>query len=207
MVDYDDYDISSVGLNKTPFDPSALVGWNVRRPTRAAQRWSVLNGLIHGLVWAFPFVTAALLWRRVAGADGTAFWPTLLFIIGMLLLLMLLIKGIVLPRTWWFAYNDHELIVEHGLVIKARDHLTFDRVQYRGAACRTDHALTRTRIAGVRYRRWTRDRPGRGDGGYRGHRAACACGHAASGGHMSEAAQRVWSTIRSSIRSISNPTA
>ena len=130
MVDYDDYDISSVGLNKTPFDPSALVGWNVRRPTRAAQRWSLLNGLAHGLVWAFPFVAAALVWRRASGADGDPLWPALLFTTGMLLLILFLLKGIFTPRTWWFAYTDRELIVEHGIVIKARDHLTFDRVQY-----------------------------------------------------------------------------
>ena len=130
MVDFGDHH-DAMSLKGEPiFEPELSEDWIVRRPSAEARRWSVLHGLIHGLVWAFPFVAAALLWRRVTGADGTAFWPTLLFIIGMLLLLMLLIKGIVLPRTWWFAYNDHELIVEHGLLFKARDHLAFDRVQY-----------------------------------------------------------------------------
>ncbi len=56
--------------------------------------------------------------------------PRCCFAIGMLLLVILLIKGILTPRTWWFAYTERELIVEHGLVIKARDHVAFDRVQY-----------------------------------------------------------------------------
>lgn len=102
----------------------------MRTPTAAARRWSIVHGLVHGLVWAFPFVMAALLWRRVAGPDGDKLWPTLLFATGMLLLILLLIKGVLLPRTWWFAYTDRELIVEHGLLFKARDHLAFDRVQY-----------------------------------------------------------------------------
>jgi membrane protein YdbS with pleckstrin-like domain len=85
---------------------------------------------MHGLVWAFPFVMAALVWRRASGSDGNALWPSLLFAIGMLLLVILLVKGILVPRTWWFAYTDRELIIEHGLVIKARDHVAFDRVQY-----------------------------------------------------------------------------
>lgn len=102
----------------------------MRRPTSQARQWSLLNGLVHGLVWAFPFVAAALVWRRASGSDGDPLWPTLLFAIGMLLLIILLVKGILMPRTWWFAYTDRELILEHGLVIKARDHLVFDRVQY-----------------------------------------------------------------------------
>ena len=102
----------------------------MRRPTSQARQWALLNGLVHGLVWAFPFVAAALVWRRASGSDGDPLWPALLFSIGMLLLVILLIKGILTPRTWWFAYTERELIVEHGLVIKARDHVAFDRVQY-----------------------------------------------------------------------------
>jgi len=112
------------------FSPEGLAGWEVRRPTPQAGQWSLLNGLVHGLVWAFPFVAAALVWRRASGSDGDPLWPTLLFTIGMLLLIILLIKGILMPRTWWFAYTDREVIIEHGLVIKARDHIAFDRVQY-----------------------------------------------------------------------------
>ncbi len=99
-------------------------------PSPRARQWSLLNGLAHGLVWAFPFVALALVWRRASGSDGNPFWPVLLFSIGMVLLIVFLIKGIVAPRTWWFAYTDRELIVEHGIVFKARDHIAFDRVQY-----------------------------------------------------------------------------
>lgn len=106
------------------------MGWKVRRPTSQARQWSLLNGLVHGLVWAFPFVAAALIWRRADGSDGDPVWPALLFAIGMLLFIILLVKGMLAPRTWWFAYTDRELIIEHGLIIKARDHIVFDRVQY-----------------------------------------------------------------------------
>lgn len=106
------------------------MGWNVRRPTKQMRQWSLLSGFAHGLVWAFPFVTGALVWRLASGEDGNPLWPSLLFAIGMILLILLLIKGIFVPRTWWFAYTDRELIVEHGLLFKARDHVAFDRVQY-----------------------------------------------------------------------------
>lgn len=130
MGDFDDHDISlTLQLNPT-FGTEGLEGWTVRFPSPQARRWSMLNGLAHGLVWAFPFVTAALLWRRASGPDGNAFWPALLFSIGMVLLILLLIRGILTPRTWWFAYTDRELILEHGILFKARDHLAFDRVQY-----------------------------------------------------------------------------
>lgn len=130
MVDFDDQTLSVSASRSEVFRPADLEGWTVRMPTSQARRWSVLNGLAHGLVWAFPFVTLALLWRRASGPDGDKLWPTLIFAFGMLLLIILLIKGILLPRTWWFAYTDRELIVEHGLLFKARDHLAFDRVQY-----------------------------------------------------------------------------
>lgn len=130
MSDLDFDDIHSVGLNHPVFDPTRLEGWTVRRPSAKAWSWSLLHGLAVGLVWLFPFATAALLWRRVAGPDGDKIWPVLLFSIGMVLLIISLIKGALVPRTWWFAYTDRELIVEHGLFFKARDHLTFDRVQY-----------------------------------------------------------------------------
>jgi membrane protein YdbS with pleckstrin-like domain len=118
------------GKRSADFRPEGLVGWTVRRPTEQMRQWALLSGLAHGLVWAFPFVAAALVWRRASGADGNPLWPALLFTIGMLLLIAFLIKGILVPRTWWFAYTQHELIVEHGLVFKARDHVAFDRVQY-----------------------------------------------------------------------------
>jgi membrane protein YdbS with pleckstrin-like domain len=114
----------------TIFEPTELNGWTVRRPEAPARRWALLNGLAHGLVWAFPFVMLALVWRRISGSDGNAFWPASIFSIGILLLILFLLKGIFSPRTWWFAYTDRELIVEHGIVFKARDHLAFDRVQY-----------------------------------------------------------------------------
>jgi membrane protein YdbS with pleckstrin-like domain len=129
-VTIDDYSIGIQGKSAADFSPEGLVGWNVRRPTKQMRQWSLLNGLAHGLVWAFPFVAAALVWRRASGSDGDPLWPTLLFAIGMLLLVACLIKGILVPRTWWFAYTDHELIVEHGLFFKARDNVAFDRVQY-----------------------------------------------------------------------------
>jgi membrane protein YdbS with pleckstrin-like domain len=130
MGDFDDHDISlSPGRGDT-FGPETLEGWTVRLPSAQARRWSALNGLAHGLVWAFPFVATALVWRRASGPDGDKLWPTLIFASGMLLLIVLLIKGILVPRTWWFAYTNNELIIEHGLLFKARDHLAFDRVQY-----------------------------------------------------------------------------
>lgn len=130
MVEIDDYSIGLSQQRPSDFGFEGLSGWNVRQPSPRAQRWSLLSGLVHGLVWAFPFVAAALVWRRASGSDGNALWPALLFAIGMLLLILLLIKGILTPRTWWFAYTGRELIVEHGILFKARDHLTFDRVQY-----------------------------------------------------------------------------
>ncbi|HET9661727.1 MAG TPA: PH domain-containing protein [Thermomicrobiales bacterium] len=130
MGDFDEHDISRPPRHSSTFDPETLEGWTVRLPSTQARRWSALNGLAHGLVWAFPFVAIALVWRRASGPDGDQLWPTIFFTIGMLLLIVLLIKGILVPRTWWFAYTEHELIVEHGLIIKARDHLAFDRVQY-----------------------------------------------------------------------------
>lgn len=111
----------------SPFAPQELAGWTVRRPNGAGKRWSALNGLAHGLVWAFPFVTGALLWQEVNGATTG---PAIVFAIGMILLILFLLKGILSPRTWWFAYTEHELIAEHGVLFKARDHLAFDRVQY-----------------------------------------------------------------------------
>jgi membrane protein YdbS with pleckstrin-like domain len=130
MDAFDDHDISH-SLRRDPiFGIEDLESWTVRLPSAQARRWSALNGLAHGLVWAFPFVAIALVWRRVSGSDGDKLWPTLFYSIGKVLLVLFLNKGILVPRTWWFAYTDHELIVEHGLVIKARDHLAFDRVQY-----------------------------------------------------------------------------
>lgn len=130
MDAFDDHDIN-LSLQRDPvFGIEGLEGWAVRTPTSQARRWSALHGLAQGLVWAFPFVALALLWRRISGSDGDKLWPTLIFAIGMVLLILFLIKGILSPRTWWFAYTDRELIVEHGLLIKARDHLAFDRVQY-----------------------------------------------------------------------------
>ncbi len=130
MDAFDDHDIS-LSLRRDPTSGAEeLKGWTVRTPTSRARRWSALHGLAHGLVWAFPFVTLALLWRRVSGSDGDKLWPALIFSIGMVLLIVQLLKGIFTPRTWWFAYTDRELIVEHGLLFKARDHLAFDRVQY-----------------------------------------------------------------------------
>lgn len=102
----------------------------MRRPSARARQWALLSGLAHGLVWAFPFVALAFVWRMASGSDGNPLWPSLLFAIGMLLLIVLLVKGILAPRTWWFAYTEREVIIEHGLLIKARDHLAFDRVQY-----------------------------------------------------------------------------
>ncbi len=130
MVDIGDYSVGLPGKRPTDFSPEDLIGWTARQPSAQARRWSMLNGLVHGLVWAFPFVMLALVWRRVSGADGNTFWPALFFAIGMLLLLIFLLKGILSPRTWWFAYTGNEVILEHGLVIKARDHVAFDRVQY-----------------------------------------------------------------------------
>lgn len=130
MADFDPQDISSIGRANPIFDPEDLTGWNVRKPTEKMRQWSLLNGFAHGLVWAFPFVTGALVWRRASGSDGDPFWPSLLLAIGMVLLVIFLIKGILSPRTWWFAYTDRELIAEHGLLFKARDHVAFDRVQY-----------------------------------------------------------------------------
>ncbi|MCO5221740.1 MAG: PH domain-containing protein [Thermomicrobiales bacterium] len=99
----------------------------MRTPSPQARRWSVLSGLAHGLVWAFPFVAFAFVWRRV---DGDGFWPALIFAIGIVFLIVMLLKGILAPRTWWFAYTDRELIVEHGILFKARDQLSYERVQY-----------------------------------------------------------------------------
>jgi membrane protein YdbS with pleckstrin-like domain len=130
MAAIDDRDLRLPVSPGAVFAPDELTGWTVRRPSARAQRWSLLNGLAHGLVWAFPFVMLALVWRRVSGADGNELWPALNFSIGIVLLLLFLIKGIFSPRTWWFAYTDRELIAEHGIVFKARDHLAFDRVQY-----------------------------------------------------------------------------
>ncbi|TXG79367.1 MAG: hypothetical protein E6R14_11160 [Thermomicrobiales bacterium] len=124
---------SSFHAGAHPFSPlpnAQLSGWIVWVPDRSTQRWSLLHGLAVGLVWLFPFATAALLWRRVAGPDGDKIWPVVLFSIGMVLLIISLIKGALVPRTWWFAYTDCELIVEHGLFFKARDHVAFERVQY-----------------------------------------------------------------------------
>ena len=130
MDAFDDHDIS-LSLRRDPvFGIEGLEGWAVRTPTPQARRWSMLNGLVHGLVWAFPFVALALAWRRASGSDGNPLWPALIFAIGMVLLILLLVKGILMPRTWWFAYTDRELIIEHGILFKARDHLAFERVQY-----------------------------------------------------------------------------
>ena len=130
MVDFDDSDINLSLEGPTFLKPENLVGWAVRQPSARARRWSMLSGLVHGLVWAFPFVMIALVWRRISGSDGNPLWPSLFFAIGMILLILLLIKGILSPRTWWFAYTDIELIVEHGLLFRARDNLAFERVQY-----------------------------------------------------------------------------
>lgn len=130
MVDFDDQHVAMSLKGAQIFELELLDGWAVRRPTPQARRWAQLSGLAHGLVLAFPFVAIALLWRLASGADGDKLWPVLIFSIGMVLLLISLIKGIVVPRTWWFAYNDRELIVEHGLLFKARDHVALDRVQY-----------------------------------------------------------------------------
>jgi len=130
MGEFDDHDISlTLQLNPT-LSKEGLGNWTLRTPSPGARRWSVLHGLARGLVWAFPFVTLALLWRRASGSDGNTFWPAFFFTIGMLLLIIQLVKGILMPRTWWFAYTDRELILEHGVLFKARDHLAFDRVQY-----------------------------------------------------------------------------
>ena len=129
----DHFDDSTVNLSlqrSDRFRPEDLVGWTVRMPSTQAKRWSVLHGIAHGLAWAFPFVAAALLWRRAVGPDGDQFWPRLIFAVGMVLLIVQLIGGILAPRFWWFAYRDNEVIIEHGVIIKARDHLAFDRVQY-----------------------------------------------------------------------------
>jgi membrane protein YdbS with pleckstrin-like domain len=130
MDAFDDHDIS-LSLRRDPtFGIEGLEGWVVRTPSARACRWSALHGLAQGLVWAFPFVALALLWRRISGSDGDKLWPALIFAIGMALLILLLLKGILTPRTWWFAYTDRELIIEHGILFKARDHVAFDRVQY-----------------------------------------------------------------------------
>jgi membrane protein YdbS with pleckstrin-like domain len=129
-VTIDDYVIGVQGKRSADFSPQGLVGWTVRTPTEQMRQWALLSGLAHGLVWAFPFVAAALVWRLASGSDGNPLWPALLFSIGIVLLIIFLIKGILVPRTWWFAYTQEELIVEHGLLFKARDHIAFDRVQY-----------------------------------------------------------------------------
>lgn len=129
----DHFDDSTVDLSRyrtTSFRPEDLVGWTVRMPSPRAWRWSALNGLVLGLVWAFPCVAAAVLWRRAAGPAGDRFWPNLLIAIGLLVLVLLFVRGLLAPRFWWFAYRDDETIVEHGVIIRTRDHLAFDRVQY-----------------------------------------------------------------------------
>ncbi|MCC6674234.1 MAG: PH domain-containing protein [Thermomicrobiales bacterium] len=130
MVDFDDQTIS-FGMQRTELPPpDHLAGWIVRRPSPQARRWSVARGLVYGLVWAFPFVTAALLWRRIAGSDADTVGPTILTAAGVVLSIVWLIVGIFAPRFWWFAYTANELIIEHGLLFRRRDHLAFDRVQY-----------------------------------------------------------------------------
>jgi len=130
MGDFDSHDFSLTRRRNPKLSTEGLEDWTVRQPAPGAWSWSLLHGLATGLVWLFPFTAAALLWRRAAGSDGDPFWPALLFAIGMIFLIISLIKGAILPRTWWFAYTDRELIVEHGILFKARDNLAFDRVQY-----------------------------------------------------------------------------
>lgn len=127
LVDLNDHDISLTLERTRGLGTAGLAGWTVRQPSVRARRWSVVSGLVHGLVWAFPFVMSALVWQRASG-NGTG--PAMVFAIGMVLVLVFLIRGIVVPRTWWFAYTDREAIVEHGLIDRTRDHLVFDRVQY-----------------------------------------------------------------------------
>jgi len=128
MVDFDDQTISFATQRTDLSHPDHLAGWTVRGASLQARRWSVVRGLVYGLVWAFPFVAAALLWRRIAGSDTLG--PTLLTAIGIALMIAWLIGGILSPRVWWFAYTADELIIEHGLLFRRRDHLAFDRVQY-----------------------------------------------------------------------------
>jgi membrane protein YdbS with pleckstrin-like domain len=130
MGDFDSHDFSLTRRRESTQITEGLEGWTVRQPSPGAWSWSLLHGLAVGLVWLFPFTAAALLWRRAAGSDGDQFWPAFLFATGMFFLIASLIKGAILPRTWWFAYTDSELIIEHGLLFKARDNLAFDRVQY-----------------------------------------------------------------------------
>jgi len=130
MVDFDDHTISFGSRRTDLLPPDQLAGWIVRKPSPQAQRWSVVRGLVYGLVWAFPFVAAAQLWRRIAGGDDTPAGPALLVAIGIALLIIWLIVGVLGPRFWWFAYTADELIVEHGLLFRRRDHLAFERVQY-----------------------------------------------------------------------------
>lgn len=127
MDDLNDPDLRDFDRRAPIFSPADLPGWNVRVPTESIRRWSALSGLAHGLAWAFPFVMFALVLRRY-GENGI--WPASFFTIGMVLLILFLLRGLVATYTWWFAYTSHELIVEHGLFFKARDHLAFDRVQY-----------------------------------------------------------------------------
>jgi membrane protein YdbS with pleckstrin-like domain len=129
MVHFDDHDISLTLPRITSTVSGDLEGWTVRVPSPKARWWSVLNGLAHGAIWAFPFLMMALTWRRFASSDNNA-GTVLFFTIGMVLLILFLIKGIIAPRTWWFAYTEHEIIIEHGIVFEARDYLVFDRVQY-----------------------------------------------------------------------------
>lgn len=130
VADFDDQFISvSTKRAELPL-PSELAGWSMRLPSPRARRWSALRGLVYGLVWAFPFVAIALVWRRIAGSEGNTLWPTLIAVTGGVLLILWVLEGILSPRYWWFAYTSDELIVEHGLLFKRRDHLAFDRVQY-----------------------------------------------------------------------------
>ncbi len=129
MVDFDEQDIALRLPRISSTVPDGMEDWTVRVPSPSAHRWSALNGLAHGLVWAFPFVMIALTWRRFGDSSNT-FWTVLFFTIGMVLLILFIIKGLIAPRTWWFAYTEHEVIIEHGIVFEARDYLVFDRVQY-----------------------------------------------------------------------------
>lgn len=132
MVDFDDQTISLSTQRSPLLLPEELDGWIVRRPSPAAKRWSVLNGLVHGLVWVFPFVTVALLWRRAIGPDGSMTGPWSVAAIGMVLLILRLLLGVLAPYTWWFAFREDEAIIEHGLVFRRRDHVAFERVQFLG---------------------------------------------------------------------------
>lgn len=128
MADFDDQFIS-ISTTRTELPRSfELTGWTVRQPSSQAKYWSVLRGLAHGLIWAFPFVMIALIWRRVAGPESDT--PALVAGIGGVLLLIWFLGGLLAPRYWWFAYTDTELIIEHGLLFKRRDQLAFHRVQY-----------------------------------------------------------------------------